>query len=441
MQLPVVAVVGRPNVGKSTLFNRLVGRRLAVVRDEPGVTRDRHYAMAHALGRDYLLVDTGGLDLASSDALTESIARQVTIAVEEADVILCVLDAQTEPTSSDEDAVAALRRVKCSVLYIANRADSERSIQAGHSHYSLGLDNLLFVSALHGHGSGALEEAMVAQFPPVSEVGEEEERTPRVAVVGRPNAGKSSLLNVLVGEERQVVHEVPGTTVDSIDSVVQVGDQPLVVTDTAGMRRQARVKHGTEAIGVIQSVRSVERSHGAILMIDADREPSEQDAKIAGLVKDRGRALVIGLNKVDLVTGAQRKECEEKIRELMKFTPWAPILPLSVKQGKGVDALMEAALASIANHDKRVGTGELNRFFAEVLENHPPPTMNKRVVRLYYITQARVRPPTFVIVSNRPDDVHFSYRRYVENQIRERFGFEGSPIRLVFKAKGKKPTP
>jgi len=256
-----------------------------------------------------------------------------------------------------------------------------------------------------------------------------------VAIVGRPNAGKSSLVNRLLGEDRHLVDDRPGTTVDSVDSLLERDGGQLVLIDTAGMRRKRSVRGGVEGLSVIHAIRSMERSHAVVLMIDAAAGPAEQDAKIAGLAEERGRALVIGLNKMDLLSAEERTRTTTRIREILAFAPWAPIVPLSVKTGRGVGRLMEALDKAVAEHDKRVKTAEMNRFFDEVLENHPPPSMHKRPVRLYYVTQAEVRPPTFIVVANNPDDVHWSYQRYVANQIRKRFGFEGTPIRVRYRKK------
>ncbi len=438
---PVVAIVGRPNVGKSTLFNRLAGRHVAIVEDVPGVTRDRHYADTEAMGKPYVLVDTGGFEPSSEDVMAASIAEQVKLAVEECDIVICVLDATTDPTPADREAVQMLRQVADKpVLYVANKADSPKKALGAASHYELGVAEVLPVSALHGHGTGELEERLAEILPepppepePVAGAG-----APRVAIVGRPNAGKSSLVNRLLGEERHVVDHRPGTTVDSIDSLIVRGGREMVLIDTAGMRKKARIRKGVEGLGVIHAIRSMERSDAVVLMIDAAEGPGEQDAKIAGLAEERGLALVIGLNKMDALDEDARKRAVRRTREILSFVPWAPVVTLSVKTGRGVNKLMDALEGAIASREKRVTTGELNRFFEEVIERHPPPTMKNRAVRIFYITQAATRPPTFVVVTNQPRYVHFSYQRYVVNQIRERFGFEGTAIRVKYRAKRKR---
>ncbi|HET8940184.1 MAG TPA: ribosome biogenesis GTPase Der [Polyangiales bacterium] len=433
---PIVAIVGRPNVGKSALFNRLTGASLAIVEDQPGVTRDRLYAEALALGRYYVLIDTGGFDPDSDDPLKQSIALQVRIALEEADVVICVLDATTSPLPADREAVALLRGSSLPVLYVANKADNPRAQGEALEHYELGMDSLMPISALHGHGIGDLEEALIAHFPPEAEVtSEEEEEVDRVAIVGRPNAGKSSLVNRLVGEKRQIVDDRPGTTVDSVDTQIEMDDAPLILIDTAGIRRKRSVELGLESLAVMQAIRAIERSNVIVLMIDANEGASEQDAKIAGLAIERGRAIVIALNKGDLLDDAGRKAALMAAREVFNFASWAPVQLVSVNNGRGVRKLMQLVRTVAKAHKHRVTTAAVNRFFEEVLEHHPPPTMNNRSVRLYYATQVQAAPPTFVIASNYPDRVHFSYRRYVVNQLRERFGFEGTPVRVFYRGK------
>lgn len=439
---PLVAVVGRPNVGKSTLFNRLAGRRLALVEDVPGVTRDRQYADALALGREYVLVDTGGFDPEDDDPMTSGIAHQVRLAIDECDLVVCVLDGTAEITPSDREAVQLLRESTKPVIYVANKADSPRKALLGVTYYELGLDDMLSVSSLHGHGVGDLEARIAALLPaPPAAAGAAgvDDALPRIAVVGRPNAGKSSLVNRYVGEARQIVDDRPGTTTDSIDSLVELAGQPAVLIDTAGIRRRRSVERGVEALSVFQAIRAMERSDVVVLMIDAKGGAAEQDARIAGLAEDRGCALVIGLNKADLLDADARKEARDRTREILAFAPWAPLVVVSAKTGRGVRRLAEVALAAVAEHRKRVTTGEVNRFFDEVLERHPPPTMRKRPVRLFYVTQAQTRPPTFVVVCNEPKYVHFSYRRYVINQIRGRWGFEGTPVRVRYRPRRRKP--
>jgi GTP-binding protein len=460
---PIVAIVGRPNVGKSALFNRLSGAPLAIVDDTPGVTRDRLYADARAYGRDYVLVDTGGLDPESDDPLKQSIAAQVRVALSEADVVICVLDGTTEPVAADREAIDLLRRTELPVLYAANKIDNPaRSLEAK-ALYRLGIDQLREISALHGHGIGELEQALADALPAAppleAELDDDEpaqdddesdgERKspprpphlPRVAIVGRPNAGKSSLVNRLLGEARQIVDDRPGTTVDSVDALCDRGGEPLVLIDTAGIRRKRAVEHGLELQAVMQAIRAVERSDTVLLMIDAAEGASQQDARIAGLAIDRGRALCIVLNKIDLLRPEQRESALQRARDVFAFAPWAPIRRISARTGQGVGAAMKLVRSVTENRQRRVSTAQANRFFEEVLAHHPPPTSGGRAVRLYYVTQVRSGPPVFMVSTNHPDRVHFSYQRYVANQLRERFGFEGTPVIVHYRAHDRRRSP
>jgi GTP-binding protein len=434
--LPLVAIVGRPNVGKSTLFNRLARRRLAIVHDEPGVTRDRNYVDTTAFGRDYTLVDTGGFDPDSDDPMKSGITRHVKSAIEEADVIVFVTDAMVPLTSADRVAVGLLRKTDKPVLFAANKADSPRQDADAFEVYRLGVDKVFPVSGLHGRGMAELEGAIIAAMPANKETDTVDEFLPRIAIVGKPNAGKSSLMNRILGEERMIVDDRPGTTRDSIDALVGRDDKRYIFVDTAGLRRKGKVTKGHDEIefaSVGSAVRAMERSSIVVLLCDAKEGVAEQDAKILGLAADRGRGMIIALNKCDLMSKAEVEKAEEDAREKISFAPFAPIVQVSAKTGKGMSGLFETIDKVSGMFHRRIGTGELNRFFEAVLQQRPPPTKGGSAPRLYYITQAETAPPVFVILASSPDSVHFSYQRFVANQLRKHFEFDGVPIRIVYR--------
>ena len=437
---PVVAIVGRPNVGKSTLFNRLAGKRLAIVDDAPGVTRDRNYADVHLGGRELVLIDTGGFDPTDEDPMRQGIARQVRAALAEADVVICVLDGSMSPTLADREAVKLLRRSDKPVLYVANKSDDRHKAMVANELYEMGVPTLLPVSALHGRGTAELIAALGAALPvrPAVDEPSTEPGAIRVAIVGRPNAGKSSLVNRLAKSERSLVDDRPGTTRDPVDTRIEINGQAFIVVDTAGIRRRAKVERGVEAASVIRAIRSMERAQVVVLLCEATEGIAEQDARLMGLVAERGRAVVIGLNKTDLLDKAGRKRAEEQVKDSLRFAPWAPMVQVSAKNGWGVQDLMRTVRRAAEEFDHRVPTAELNRFFATVLEHRAPPTHKGRAPRIYFITQARSSPPVFVAITNAPDHIKESYKRYVVNQIRKSFGFECVPIELVFRGKGKR---
>ncbi len=438
-RLPLVAIVGRPNVGKSTLFNRLVGHREAIVHDAPGVTRDRHYSRAWTLGRDYAIVDTGGFDPESDDPMRQGIARQVQIAIEQADTVVCVLDAAVGPTDADRQAVQLLRKSGRPVVYVANKADSDNLELTSSELYRLGIEELLPMSALHGRGFHRLEDALIEKLPALADLEDavdSDKKTIRVAIVGRPNAGKSSLVNFLAGEERMLVDDRPGTTRDPVDVEVEKRGHRFKFVDTAGIRRKSKVeKEGDaiEVVSVLRAMRAIEACEIVVLLCDASIGVAEQDAKILGLAVDRGRSVILALNKMDLVPSADARKMESDARDKTTFAPWAPVVLTSASTGKGVNTLLDQIIKTHENFHNRVGTGELNRFFETVLETHPPPTQGGKCPRFYFITQAESAPPLFVVMTNAPDSIHFSYQRYVANQIRKHFGFDGVPVRVVYR--------
>lgn len=435
----VVALIGRPNVGKSTLFNRLLGKKLAIVHDEPGVTRDRHYGDAESYGRRYTLVDTGGFDPTSDDPMRAGIRKQIEAALAEADVIVCVLDAREPATTVDHAEMNLLRGANKPVIFVANKADSPRHEMEAAELYRLGIQDMIAISALHGRGVDQLETAVVRALPPAppAPAGAPSDDEPiAIAIIGRPNAGKSSLVNRLAGKERMLVDDKPGTTRDPIDTLVERGGQKFLLIDTAGIRRKAKVERrddAVEALSVMAAVRTMERAEVVVLLCDADEGVSEQDAKILGLAVDRGAGVVIGLNKVDLLDDKKKRtKATEDTRDKLSFAPWAPVVQLSAKTGRGVSGLLETVTTVAKNYRKRVGTGELNRFFEQVLANRAPPTSGGKAPRLFYVTQAETAPPLFVAVASDPAAIHFSYRRYVVNQLRKAFGLEGVPVRVKY---------
>ncbi len=434
--LPLVAIVGRPNVGKSTLFNRLARRRLAIVYDEPGVTRDRNYADTSAFGRDYTLVDTGGFDPDSKDPMKTGITRHVKSAIEEADVIVFVSDATVPLTSADRVAVKLLRKADKPVLFAANKSDSPRHDADAFEVYRLGVEMVYPVSSLHGRGIGELEAAIVAAMPANKDASVVDEFLPRISIVGKPNAGKSSLMNKILGEDRMIVDDRPGTTRDAIDALVGRGDKRYIFVDTAGLRRKGKVTKGSDEVefaSVHSAVKAVERSSIVVLLVDAKEGIAEQDAKILGLAADRGRAMIIALNKSDLMSKGELEKAEEDARDKISFAPYAPLVHTSAKTGRGLGELFDTIDKVSESFHRRIGTGELNRFFEQVLQTRPPPTMGGSAPRLYYITQAETAPPMFVILASSPDSVHFSYQRFVANQLRDHFDFAGVPLRVVYR--------
>ena len=437
----VVAIVGRPNVGKSTLFNRMVGGRPALVHDTPGVTRDRRYGALEYEGRSIRVIDTGGLDPdARHEAIGAGIHRQAELAMQEADAVLFVVDAVTGPTPVDRELAARLRKIGRPVLVAANKVDhASREVLASQA-YELGLGEVFPISAVHGRGLDEMMDALLALLPaPAAEPppADEKEREPlRVALVGKPNAGKSSLLNRLVGAERSLVHDAPGTTTDPVDTPFSYGGKDYLLVDTAGIRRRARIEADTEKLSVTLALGQIERADVVVLVIDADQGASEQDARLAGLIEESGRAVVVALNKADLLSGAGagKKVMSEAGREL-HFLGWARRVLISALRGDGLGALLDAVDKAAAQHRRRIATSELNRFFAEVCEQYPPTSRGGKLVTVHYLTQGGASPPTFLLWANRADLVDDAYRRFVVNQLRARYGFAGTPIRVVVKAK------
>jgi len=438
MSKPIVAIVGRPNVGKSTLFNRLVGRRLAIVDEVPGTTRDRLYADAVWGGKRFTLVDTGGLELATHDELIARVRAQAQLAIAEADVIIFMTDVMTGPTAGDEEVAEVLRRSAKPVLLAANKADNAALRQAAVEFYRLGLGDPYPISALHGTGVGDLLDRVVASLP--AEVEEEEIEAVRIAIVGRPNVGKSSLLNRILGYERAIVHEAPGTTRDAIDTFLEWEGRPVVLIDTAGIRRRGRIEPGVEKYSVLRALRAIDRADVVLLLIDATEGVTAQDAHIAGYVLEEAKGIVVVVNKWDLIRkDAHTKETyTQHVRASLRFLDYVPILFISALTGQGVGQVLPTALRVREERLVRIPTAELNRIIQDAVARHAPPSKAGKRLKIYYATQASVDPPTFVFFVNDPKLVHFSYERYLENQIREHYGFLGTPLKLSFRKRGRK---
>ncbi|HZS39901.1 MAG TPA: ribosome biogenesis GTPase Der [Polyangia bacterium] len=445
---PLVAIVGRPNVGKSTLFNRLVGGHDAIVEDEPGVTRDRRYGDADWDGRLYRVVDTGGLDLAAAKredaSLPRGIVRQALLAVEEAEAVVFVVDAKEGLTPGDYDAAEVLRKSGKPIIWVANKIDGAGQEPLANDLYRAGADEVFGISAQHGRGMPELLDAIVARLPnapSINDTPEEPEddktRPIRLALVGRPNAGKSSLINRFAGEERMLVHEQAGTTRDPVDTLVEIAGRRYLLIDTAGIRKRARIDAPMEKIAVAMAEKAVRRADVCVLVVDAKEGLAEQEAKIAGLCDDAGRALVICFNKLDLIDQDAQDKLRENLNRQLQFVPWAKVVFASAKSGKGVQRILDAVQGAYAAYIKRVSTGELNRWFEGIVTKHPPSVFRGHPVKLYFIQQPQSRPPTFLLSVNHPEGVHFSYRRYLANQLREAFDLDGTPVRIVCRAKKK----
>lgn len=436
---PIVAIVGRPNVGKSTLFNRLAGKALAIVHDAPGVTRDRNYTDTRVAGRDITLIDTGGFDRTTDDPMGQGIFRHVKAAVSEADVVVCVLDGSAPPTQPDSDAVQLLRQSGKPVIYVANKIDGPRKDWDLAALYELGIDDLIGISALHGRHTGNLEAALAALLPQKERAlpADEEDEILRVAFIGRPNAGKSSLFNRLSGAERSLVDSRPGTTRDPVDSVITFKGQKCLVVDTAGIRRKSRVEQGVETYSVLRSIRTIGRANVIVLMNDVTEGISDQDANLLGLCAERGRAIVVGLNKADLLTPTELKSAKAAAAHSLHFATWAPVVALSAHTGRGVGELMKQVLLAGTRMKKRVSTSEINRFFERIVKEHPPPTRAGKAPRIYYLTQTSTNPPTFVAFCSSKEHIAEDYKRFIVNRLRKEFDYEAVPLRLLFRNKGR----
>ncbi len=432
--MSLVAIVGRPNVGKSTLFNRILGKRQAIVEDVAGVTRDRNYGAASWMDRDFTLVDTGGLDPLVENGLFTLTREQAMVAIEEADVILFVLDTRAGMAPADDEVARILRRTEKPVLLVANKSEgSARELEAS-EFYSLGLGQVFAISALHGTGVADLLDELVYNLPE-KETSPEEKHDLRIAVIGKPNSGKSTLINKILGQDRVLVSDVPGTTADTVDILVQRNGRRYLLVDTAGVRRKSKIKGAIEHFSVLRTLRAVEHCQVCVLLVDSSEGLVDQDLRIAGLVNERGRGLVVCLNKWDLVKKDHKTfdQTVKDIREKLFFFPKVPVISISGLTGLRIDRVFDSAEKVFQEACKELTTRQVNDTLEKAIEGHQPHLVRGQRLKFYYATQVGINPPSFVIFTNRPKDIMDSYTRYIENVFRQEHGFEGTPIRLIFK--------
>ncbi len=432
---PIIAVVGRPNVGKSTLFNALVGERIAIVKDTPGITRDRIYADITWLDRQLTLIDTGGIEPDSKDVILSQMREQAQIAVDTADVILFLVDVKQGLVDSDSKVADMLRRSGKPVILVVNKVDSfQKMMPDVYEFYNLGIGDPIPISASNRLGIGEMLDVVLEHLSEESFEEKDDER-PKIAIVGKPNVGKSSIINKMIGERRVIVSDIAGTTRDAIDTPVTYRGREYVFIDTAGLRRKNKVKEELERFMIVRTVSAVERADVVCLVIDAAEGVTEQDAKIAGIAHERGKGMIVVVNKWDLVEKDDKtiNRFTEKIRQTLSFMPYAELLFISAKTGQRIGKLYDVIDAVVENHAMRVQTGALNEIMTEAVAMQQPPTDKGKRLKLYYITQASVKPPTFVIFVNSRELMHFSYTRYIENQIRNAFGFRGTPLKFIIR--------
>lgn len=438
MNKPIVAIVGRPNVGKSTLFNALAGEQIAIVKDYPGVTRDRIYADTTWLDYAFTLIDTGGIEPTTDDIILKSMREQAEIAIETADVIIFLVDVRQGVVDSDFKVADMLRRSKKPIVLAVNKVDDFKALEADvYEFYNLGIGDPYPISSSGKLGFGELLDEVIKYFPEKVEADEEDER-PRIAIVGRPNAGKSSLINKLAGSDRCIVSDIAGTTRDAIDTSIFYNDKEYIFVDTAGLRRKSKIKEDLERYSIIRTVAAVEKSDIVVLLIDAVEGVTEQDAKIIGIAHERGRGIILAVNKWDAIEKDDKTmyKFRDKIVQTLSFVPYAEILFISALTGQRVTKLFESIEVVLQNQTLRVKTGVLNEIMSEAVVMQQPPTDKGKRLKLYYITQVGIKPPTFVIFCNDKELFHFSYQRYIENKIRESFGFSGTSIRLIIRERG-----
>ena len=436
----LVAIVGRPNVGKSSLFNKITGRRTAIVDDSPGVTRDRLYGQADWNGREFTLIDTGGLEPESKDLILSKMLEQARVAILSADVIILVVDIRTGMTATDKDVANILLKSGKPLLLCVNKCDN-----VGENHpdfyefYNLGLGEPYAVSSVHGHGTGDLLDAVVELLPEENSASDDEDSDViSVAIIGKPNAGKSSLVNKIAGEERAIVSEIAGTTRDALDTPIIRNGEKFMLIDTAGLRRKSKVNENIEHYSVLRALNAIDRADVAVIMIDAEIGFTEQDSKIAGYAHEKGKASIIAVNKWDLIDKDDKTmgEFRKQLAADFSFMSYAPYVFISAMTGQRIDKLFELVKKTLEQNTTRIGTGKLNDMLAHATSRVQPPTDRGRRLKLYYITQADTKPPTFVVFCNKLDLFHFSYQRYIENQIREAFGLDMTPIKIIPRERG-----
>jgi GTPase len=434
MAKPIVAVVGRPNVGKSTLFNKLAGKRISIVEDTPGVTRDRVYAEAEWLRYNFTLIDTGGIEPENQDIIVAQMRRQAQIAIETADVIVFVVDGKEGITGADGEVAQMLRKSKKPIVLVVNKIDSLKDEDNAFEFYNLGIGDPITISATQGLGLGDLLDRVVSHFENYDAQSEEDEYI-RIAMVGKPNVGKSSLINKLLGEERVIVSDIPGTTRDAIDSYLETESGKFILVDTAGLRRKSKVKEEIERYSVIRTLAAIERADVCILMVDAEEDVTEQDEKIIGYAHELNKAIVVIVNKWDLIEKDDKtmEVYKRSLQTKLNFMRYAPYLFISAKTGQRVGKVLEMAQECYANYNKRISTGVLNDVINRAVLMKEPPVIGLKRLKIYYVTQVDTKPPTFVFFINDSNTIHFSYERYLENQLRDSFDFKGTGIKLVFR--------
>ena len=435
MSKPVVAIVGRPNVGKSTLFNALAGEKISIVKDTPGVTRDRIYADVTWLDKTFTMIDTGGIEPDSSDIILSQMREQAQIAIDTADVIIFITDVHQGLVDSDAKVADMLRRSGKPVVLVVNKVDSiQKFMMDVYEFYNLGIGEPIPISAANRMGLGDMLDEVAKHFPEDADT-EEDDEIPRIAIVGKPNVGKSSLVNKLLGEDRVIVSDIAGTTRDAVDTRVKWQGKDYIFIDTAGLRRKSKIKEELERYSIIRAVTAVERADVVVIVIDATEGVTEQDAKIAGIAHDRGKGIIIAVNKWDAIEKNDKsvKEHSDRIRQVLSFMPYAEILFISAQTGQRLNKLYEMIDVVMANNSMRLATGVLNEIVAEAVAMQQPPSDKGKRLKIFYITQVSVKPPTFVVFVNDKKLMHFSYTRYIENRIRDAFGFRGTALRFIIR--------